>query len=538
MSMPGDDPTYGDVPGRITRRVPAATVDADGPTLREPAVTHRLEFSEPADITQQIPVDRDLREPRELPDEDGYDDRPAVPVKPPEPRRTRRPWRFDVGRRMRSVAGVDEALLDRVPQERARYTALGGVVIGTALIASFSMFFAITEALGKPSGWIVIPTVIWGLFIFNFDRWLISSAMGLRWHRRYGTLIMRVLMAVLFGVIIAEPLVLRVFQTAIVKNIQDQRTADLDALQSKLVSCNPETNVPGGKVPPGCAGYVLTFPSTPGSVAGQLALKRSDEAKLSAEVATDTKQLASLNDQARMECVGISGPGRTGQRGVGPNCKRLRAEADAYAKAHPIAKETAALATLQTQISTLEAQVTTAQGDFEKQRTDLIAARLAAERSHQGSIGILERMGALSKLAHSSTTLFIGVWAVRLLFILIDCMPILVKFFGGITTYDRLVDRELTNADADHAADLEIGSDERQARVRRRRDEIDIELREHRAHLGSRVSRAVHDLATEYIEPSPPARSGALYASSSGREGTHSAGVVHDSGRAPARGGR
>ena len=402
---------------------------------------------------------------------------------------------------MRSVAGVDESLLDRVPQERARYTALGGVVIGTALIAAFSMFFAISEAIGSVSAWVLFPTLIWGLFIFNFDRWLISSAVGLRWHRRFGTLIMRVLMAVLFGVIIAEPLVLRVFQSAIVKNIQDERSADLAALQSKLVTCNPETSVPGGKVPSGCQGYVLTFPSTPGSLAAQLASKRADEAKLSAQIATDTKQLNTLNNEARMECVGDSGQGLTGHPGVGPNCLRLRGEADAYAKAHPIGPETAALATLQKQISTLEGQVTTAQGDFEQQRTELIAERLAVERSHQGPIGILERMGALSTLAHSSTTLLIGVWAVRLLFIMIDCMPILVKFFGGVTTYDRLVDRQLTDADAEHAADLQTANDERLARIRRRRDEIDVELREHRAHLGSRVSKAVHDLATEYIEP-------------------------------------
>ncbi|HEY2793187.1 MAG TPA: DUF4407 domain-containing protein [Micromonosporaceae bacterium] len=436
---------------------------------------------------------------------------------------------FDLGKSLRAVAGVDESLLDRVSQERARYTSLGGVVVGTALIAAFSMFFAISEAVGAVSVWILLPALIWGLFIFNFDRWLVSSSVGLRWHRRYGTLIMRVLMAVLFGVIIAEPLVLRVFQSAIVKNIQDQRSADLAALQSKLVTCNPETAVPGGKVPAGCQGYVLTFATTPGSLSAQLASKRSDEAALSAQIATDTKQLNSLNNQARMECVGDSGPGLTGHPGVGPNCNRLRGEADAYAAQHPIGTETKQLTALQAQISSLEEQLTTAQSDFEKQRTDMINQRLAVEQSHQGPIGILERMGALNTLARSSTTLLIGVWAVRLFFIMIDCMPILVKFFGGITTYDRLVDRELNNADADHAADLQTADDERLAKVRRRRDEIDVELRENRAHLGSRVSKAVHDLATEYIDPPP--RSGAIYETAR----IHDTGTIHDSGRAPVR---
>jgi len=511
----------------------------DETTRPEPAgfdagVIRRVEFSDPTsptaaddlDVTQRILLDQP--EPEQPP--------PAAALLEPV-RKTRTIWRPEVGRRLRSVAGVDELLLDRVPQERARYTALGGVVVGTALIAAFSMWFAISEAIGATSAWVILPVLIWGLFIFNFDRWLISSAIGLHWHRRYGTLIMRVLMALLFGIIIAEPLVLRVFQSAIVKNIQDERSADLATMQSKLVACNPDPSTPGAKAPANCDGYVLSFAATPGSAAADLAAKRADETKLSAEIATDTKQLNTLNNEARMECVGISGKGYTGQKGVGPNCLRLRGEADAYSKAHPIPKETSQLTTLQTQISALEAQVSASQGDFVKQRTTLINQRLAVEQSHQGPIGILERMGALSKLAASSSTLFFGTWAVRLLFIMVDCMPILVKFFGGITTYDRLVDRQLANADAAHAADLETDNDERQARVRRRRDEIDVELREHRAELGSRVSRAVHDLATEYVEPPP--RSGGVYGTT-GRGAARAAGVVHNgaSGRAPVRGNR
>ena len=50
---------------------------------------------------------------------------------------------------------------------------------------------------------------------------------------------MRVAMAVLFGIIIAEPLVLRVFQTAVEKHIQDQRAQDLADLAGRLKNCNP-----------------------------------------------------------------------------------------------------------------------------------------------------------------------------------------------------------------------------------------------------------------------------------------------------------
>ena len=40
---------------------------------------------------------------------------------------------------------------------------------GHLVIATFSMYFAITEAIGNASVF-VLPAVIWGLFIFDFDR--------------------------------------------------------------------------------------------------------------------------------------------------------------------------------------------------------------------------------------------------------------------------------------------------------------------------------------------------------------------------------
>jgi hypothetical protein len=407
-------------------------------------------------------------------------------------------WRPQLGRRLRAVAGVDERLMARVPQERARYAALGGVVVATALIAAASMWFAIAEALGHGYPLAIIPVVIWGLFIFNFDRWLISSTLGNRWYRRLGTVLMRLVMAFLFGVIIAEPLVMRVFQTAIEQNIRDARSQQLADIRSKLESCNPADALPGAAPPAGCQGYLLSFTQTPGAAVAELAAKRQDAATLQATVTSDTAILNDLNNQARLECVGSSGPGLSGRAGVGPNCSRLRAEADAFAAAHPIATESTQLTALQAEITQLEATVSGQQDQFEQVRTTLIDARVADARSHQGSIGILERLGALHRLAGTSAALFLGTWAVRLLFILVDCMPILVKYMGGVTTYDRLVARELADAELQHRVDLAKAEDERQARLRQRRAELDVELREHRAVLDSRVSRAVHDLAVEY----------------------------------------
>ena len=401
-----------------------------------------------------------------------------------------------VGRWIRVLAGVDEKLLDKVPQERARYTGLGGVVLGTATIAAFSMWFAITQLLGFSHPLVIFPVLIWFFFILNFDRWLVSSALGSGWRKRVPTLLMRVAMAFLFGVIIAEPIVLRVFQTAIEQHIRDEREQGLADLRSKLLECNPLTTTPGGgTAAPGCEGFTLTFETTPGATIEELAARRADAVKLQGVIDTDTKELSRINDLARRECVGESGPGLTGRFGVGPNCRRLRDEADTYAATHPIAANNARLTALQSQISELESKVSTGREDFERAREAQVVERVAELKSHQGNIGLLERMEALNALARTNAALFLGIWAVRLFFILVDCMPVMVKFLGGTTTYDRLVDDRLASTARVHTRELGTRYDEADAGARKRRAELDLEVQEHTAGLHMRLDDAVRELA-------------------------------------------
>lgn len=401
-----------------------------------------------------------------------------------------------LGRWIRVLAGVDERLLDRVPQERARYTGLGGVVLGTATIAAFSMWFAVSQLLGFSHPLIVVPVLVWFLFILNFDRWLVSGALGSGWRRRVPTLLMRIAMAFLFGVIIAEPIVLRVFQTAIEQHIRDEREQELADLRGKLLACNPLTTVPGGgAAPAGCEGHVLTFQTTPGATIEELAARRDDAQALRTVIDADAKELSRIEDLARRECVGDSGPGLTGRRGVGPNCRRLRQQADTYAATHSIAPNVVRLNALEAQISQLETKLSTSRETFEQAREAQIVERVAEVRSHQGSIGLLERMEALNELAKTNSALFLGIWAVRLFFVLIDCMPVVVKFLGGITAYDRLVDAQLASATTMHQAEVGTRHDEVAAGARKRRAELDLEVQEHTAGLHMRLDDAVRKLA-------------------------------------------
>ncbi|MFD5873972.1 DUF4407 domain-containing protein [Streptomyces sp. NPDC060322] len=422
-------------------------------------------------------------------------------------RAARRPLGFDAARWLRALTGVDEELLARVRYERSKYTALGGVVLGTSVIAAFSMWNFATEALGKVSLVAVVPTVIWMLFVLNLDRWLVTPQPNAR--RRLGPLLMRLLIALMLGTVIAEPLVLRIFQTAIEENVADERTDSIDQLRTNLVRCNPVPSTTRTVTPEGCERtYILSFGETPGERAEELTALRSDTAAVQKRVDRDTTRLESMDSEVRDECRRLIRTAATGLYQRTSECLRLRDKAQDYRTTHRTDEDEKRLALMNSRISKIEAEQTVSRGAFLQTRAEGIEARLDEERAKQKEIGVLERMRALDQLATGSPVLFVGIWLVRLLFILLDVLPVLVKYLSGESTYDRMLttasnsavtihDEEVRIATRRAMGSLEIAQDAIEQDVRRHRAESEAALREHTAAMNIRVRQAVNALEDE-----------------------------------------
>jgi hypothetical protein len=414
---------------------------------------------------------------------------------------------FDAARGLRTLTGVDEDLLSRVRYERSKYTALGGVVLGTSVIAAFSMWNFATEALGRVSLAALVPTVIWMLFVLNLDRWLVTPQPNAR--RRLGPLLTRLLVALMLGVVIAEPLVLRIFQTAVVERVQDERTDTVDRLRTNLVRCNPVPSTTRTVAPKDCdTTYVLSFRATPGDRVDELTALRSDAATLQKRVDQDTTRLEAIDSDVRDECRRLVRIAATGLYQRTSECLRLRAKAQDYRTTHRTAQNEQRLAGMNTRISKIEGELTSSRGAFLKARADGIAQRLAEERAKQQEIGVLERIRALDELASGNPVLFVGIWLVRLLFVLLDMLPVLVKYLTGETAYDRMLTGESNSAVKIHGeqvrlaerralADLEIAQDAIEQEVRRHRAESEAAFREHTAAMNIRVRQAVNALEDE-----------------------------------------
>ncbi len=408
----------------------------------------------------------------------------------------------EFNRWLRKLTGVDETLLDRVPNERPRYTALGGIVLGTAVIAGFSMWTALTLVQDTASVLLLFPALIWALFVLNLDRWLVSSSSGSRWHRRAAILAPRLVIAFFFGVIIAEPLVLRIFDTAVEQHIQDGRDKEVDALRSNLIRCNP---VPGVEPTPaidGCDGYLIVFASSSTSQGIELAELRREAAALQESINADTAELGRLQELAFRECNGTPGAGLSGQRGRGLECVRREQAADDFALTHPIMERSNQLTQLNARITQLQSEVTTTNTDFQAVRAAEADRRVDELRANQREIGLLERFRALDELVRTNTFLFAALWFIRIFFILVDCLPVLVKFFGGLTFYDRLIDLRSAAAErmyegkvkADEAAylgGLAVEQYESAGEADRRRSEIDLRSQKHRVDIETRKEQVI-----------------------------------------------
>lgn len=422
-------------------------------------------------------------------------------------RTTGLPFDLDAGRRLRTLTGVDEELLARVRFERSKYTALGGVVLGTSVIAAFSMWNFATEALGRVSLLALVPTVIWMLFVLNLDRWLVTPQPNAR--RRVGPLLTRLVIALMLGTVIAEPLVLRIFQTAIEEHVADERTDAVDQLRTNLVRCNPVPSTTRTTAPTGCdTTYVLSFGATPGERAEELAALRSDAAGLQQRVDQDTATLEGIDSEVRDECRRLVRMAATGLYQRTSECLRLREKAHDYRTTHRTSENEKRLAGMNSRISTIEAALTSSRGAFLRTRADGIERRLGEERAKQKEVGVLERIRALDELASGNPVLLVGIWLVRMLFVFLDVLPVLVKYLSGETAYDRMLTGESNSAVKLHgeeirlserraAANLEIAQDAIEQEVRRHRAESEAAFREHTAAMNIRVRQAVNALEDE-----------------------------------------
>ncbi|MDQ1135507.1 hypothetical protein QE410_000306 [Microbacterium sp. SORGH_AS 1204] len=392
---------------------------------------------------------------------------PAPAASEPRPTRLRRhdPRRpsLSLVRRMAVLGGADNDVLDEVPEEVPRFVQMFLVLAGTALVSALSMMFALLTGV-RVSIFLAIPlALVWGLIIFNLDRFLTSTMRSTKnLFRLLGLALPRVIMAALIGVVVAEPLVLQIFQNDIVREVNStnvtQALSDQDAVTS-----GPEKQALDAATAQVSA---LENQAATGIVTGTSSTS-AESAAAQQTVDQLTQQLAAQQtviDQARAvyqcELTGQGAgtvPGCTGLAGSGASSDAAQAQLQQAQSAYD------SLSTqLQQAQSTLAAANTagaaaaasTADANKQQAQDQLPAARAQYESAlaaynaraesvadgNAGAVGLLSQITALERLSDREPVLRWAHYLIAALFFMIELLPVLVKVltgFGGPSLYEK-----------------------------------------------------------------------------------------------------
>ncbi len=132
-------------------------------------------------------------------------------------------------------SGGNTDILRQCPRsEHIKYAGIGATVFFTGLLAAISGAYAFFTVF-KSIPFALLFGLLWGLIIFNLDRFIVSTIKKEGTLRRQMLMALpRFLLAVLLALVISKPLELRIFESEIVEILDRQRTEKLDRTDLKF----------------------------------------------------------------------------------------------------------------------------------------------------------------------------------------------------------------------------------------------------------------------------------------------------------------
>ncbi|MEJ7645070.1 MAG: DUF4407 domain-containing protein [Chryseolinea sp.] len=300
-------------------------------------------------------------------------------------------------------SGVHVPLLRRCEIESSRYVGIGATIFFTGVFAALAAFYALYTVFD--SVWIAMGFgLVWGLMIFNLDRYIVSSMRKDKsgW-REFKTALPRILLALLISIVIAKPLELKIFEKEI---------------RSELVIMEQQT-------------YTVQENEIRMRYQADQQILKNDIATLKSELLVKTAKRDELNRMAQEEADGTGG---TKKRNAGPIYKIKKADADqANVELEALQQKNDKL--ISEKLSQLQALDT----DISSQITGLGKQKLDGPAS---------RMEALDRLMADSNAIFWANWFIVLLFIAVETAPLFVKLISNQGPYDHLLKMEEHGFDA------------------------------------------------------------------------------------------
>lgn len=273
-------------------------------------------------------------------------------------------------------------------------------MLATFVLAAAAGGYAMYSVFGNWV-WTVVFALVWGLIIFNFDRFLVSTM------RKYGVskgqqlrmAIPRLVLALLIGVTIARPLELKIFEKEIDVKVIENRHKKMQLNDSLL---NRE-------------------------IQSSLTVAEAERSRMVARKVSLEDTLHRLQQAYVAEADGTGG---SLQRGIEALTLLKR---EAYNNA---------LRQYSPELQVLNAGIVAQDSILANVRNGNEVKRRSYEADLAGKVGFLERNKALSDLADEESSVWWSNFLLSLLIILIEIGPVLSKLILNVGPYDVALAKE------------------------------------------------------------------------------------------------
>jgi hypothetical protein len=302
-------------------------------------------------------------------------------------------------------AGTPVAMIEQYPTEHSKYLGIGATIFFTALFAGLSGGYALYFVFsGTPVAWLwaVLFGLIWGMAIFNLDRYIVSSIKKTsRGMKQFAQASPRLVFAVLIAVVIARPLELKIFDKEIhgqllIRYLAEQR----ERIEKVKLSFNEK--------------YAFEL--------SQIKTYQEEYDALSSEVNR-------LREELKQEVFGSRTTTTSGVEGYGTYAKN---------------KEQVVMAK-QTRLEFLSSRLAVLQEYMNRQKAAeginnqmMLSDELLDQKASHA--GFADRNWALGELTHSSNDVSRSsanaISFITLLFITFECAPLIVKLMSDIGPSD------------------------------------------------------------------------------------------------------
>ena len=298
-------------------------------------------------------------------------------------------------------SGGNIHILRKTPSEWNKFAGIGGIVLFTAVFATLSAGYAMYTVFDDI--WISVGfAILWGLMIFNLDRYIVSSIKktGTVWNQILMA-VPRLILATFLGIIISKPLELKIFEKEVNKQLNT-------IIQRNKTQLQAEMN---------------------GRILQQSGPFETEKKQIASKIAGYQASYDSASVELEKEILGKQSGLTSGKVGFGSNAKRKselkeqrRLDLENYQKQ------------MQPRLQYLDKEIS-------KVYTNIETERNKTETFEDKFNGFAARLQALDELGKNSAIIGLAASFIMGLFICLEISPVLVKLISSVGPYDYLLEK-------------------------------------------------------------------------------------------------